>query len=63
VKIWQEAQSLAEVAKRVGRNKNACRMRAFRYRQNGVPLKEFPSVEIPLINWDELADYAIELAK
>jgi hypothetical protein len=63
VKVWQESSSLAEVATRVGRNKNACRVRAFRYRQNGVGLKHFPFVEIPLIDWVELSGYAAELSE
>jgi hypothetical protein len=61
VKAWQESSSVAEVAMKVGSKSNACRVRAFRYRQNGVPLKEFPQVEIPLIDWEELAEYAAEL--
>ena len=46
---------------KVGSKTNACRVRAFRYRAMGVPLKEFPYVEIPLIDWDELAQYANEV--
>jgi transposase-like protein len=61
VKAWQESSSVAEVARKVGSNSNACRVRAFRYRQNGVELKHFPFVEIPLIDWEELAEYADEL--
>jgi hypothetical protein len=36
-------------------------VRAFRYRQEGVPLKEFPEVIIEPIDWDALAEYASEL--
>ena len=48
IRVWQESSSLAEVAAKVRRKKNACRVRAFRYRELGVPLKEFPPVEIEL---------------
>ena len=62
VRIWQTAASVAEVARKVGRSKNACRVRAFRYREWwGVPLKDFPPVEVELIDWDELAEYAESL--
>ena len=62
IKAWQESSSLAEVAIKVGRKKNACRVRAFRYRRMGVPLKEFPVVETSEIDWKALAKYAAELA-
>jgi hypothetical protein len=61
IKAWQESSSVAEVAQKVRSKKNACRVRAYRYRQRGIPLKEFPFVEIEPTNWDELADYAAEL--
>jgi hypothetical protein len=62
IRIWQSATSLAEVSKKVGRSKNACRVRAFRYREwYGIPLKEFPPVEFEPTNWDELARYAQEV--
>jgi hypothetical protein len=61
VTIWQESSSLAEVAAKVRRKKNACRVRAFRYRKLGVPLKVFPPVEFPETDWEELARYAAEL--
>jgi len=58
IRIWQLSSSLAEVAAQVRAKKNACRVRAFRYRRLGVPLKEFAAVEIPLTDWGELAMYA-----
>jgi hypothetical protein len=62
VRIWQTATSVAEVAKKIGRSKNACRVRAHRYREYGdIPLKFFPVVEIEPIDWDELRDYAATL--
>ncbi len=61
IKVWQESTSVAEVAVKLRRKKNACRVRAFRYRKLGVPLKEFPPVEIKLPDWSELAEYARSL--
>lgn len=61
IRIWQQSESLAEVAMKVRRNKNACRVRAHRYRELGVPLKEFPVVVIEPPDWDELAEYAESL--
>jgi len=61
VRIRQTSTSVAEVATKVRRKKNAVRVRAFRYRQMGVPLKEFPPVVVELPDWDELAVYAKSL--
>jgi hypothetical protein len=61
IQAWQTSTALAEVAAKVRLNKNACRVRAYRYRQLGVPLKEFPPVEIEVTDWDELAQYAASL--
>jgi hypothetical protein len=61
IRVWQTSASVAGVAVRVRRRKNACRVRAYRYRQMGVPLKEFPPVEVELPDWDELAEYAPSL--
>jgi hypothetical protein len=62
VRIWQTSATVAEVARKVGRSKNAVRVRAFRYRAwRGVPLKTFPPVEVELIDWDALAEYAESL--
>jgi hypothetical protein len=58
VRIWQSSNSLADVAKQVNRTKNAVRVRAFRYRERGIPLKEFAAVDVELIDWDELAEFA-----
>lgn len=62
VKAWQESSSVAEVASKVRSKKNAVRVRAFRYRQRGIPLKVFPPVEVEPTDWDELAEYAAHLA-
>jgi hypothetical protein len=61
IQAWQESESVSEVAAKVRSKKNACRVRAYRYRRMGVPLKEFPPVEVELIHWDELAEYAASL--
>jgi hypothetical protein len=62
VRIWQTSASVAEIAKKIGRSKNACRVRAFRYREDfGVPLKHFPPVLIEEIDWGELAEFAESL--
>ena len=61
IRIWQTSNSVAEVAMNVRRKKNAVRVRAFRYRGMGIPLKEFPPVDVELPDWDELADYAASL--
>jgi hypothetical protein len=62
IRVWQEATSLAEVAKKMRANKDACRIRGYRYRKLGVPLKEFPPVIIEMHNWKELAKYAASLS-
>ncbi len=59
IAAWQSSFSIAEVSKKTGIRKKAVRVRAYRYRQAGIPLKEFPPVELP--NWDELADFAASL--
>ena len=62
VKAWQESSYVREVARKVGSTKAACSRRAYRYRQMGVPLKSMWDVVIEPTDWDELADYARELA-
>jgi hypothetical protein len=61
IRVWQGAASLAEVAQKVRRNMNACRVRAYWYRRHGVPLKEFPPVVVEPTDWGELAEYAASL--
>ena len=61
IRAWQESGSVAEVAQKVRARKNTVRVRAFRYRGLGIPLKVFPPVEVEPIDWDELARYAAEL--
>jgi hypothetical protein len=41
--------------------KNAVRVRVYRYRKLGIPLKDFPYVEAEMPDWDELAEYAESL--
>jgi hypothetical protein len=62
VKAWQESSYVREVARKVGSTKSACSRRATRYRHMGVPLKFMWDVPSEPTNWDELADYARELA-
>lgn len=62
IRAWQGSSSVAEVAQKVRSKKNAVRVRAYRYRKLGIPLKVFPEVEIEPTDWDELARYAAELA-
>jgi hypothetical protein len=61
IETWQRSSSVAEVARKVHRSKGCVRVRAFRFRQRGVPLKEFEPVLIELPNWDELAEFARSL--
>src|SRR5262245_56894319 len=61
VEVRQGSESVAEVASKVHRKKNAVRQRAFRYRRLGIPLKEFPPVEVELPDSAELAQYAESL--
>ena len=58
IEVWQRSSSLAEVARKVHRSKGTVRVRAYRFRQRGVPLKEFEPVLIDLPDWDELAELA-----
>jgi hypothetical protein len=63
VKAWQESSSIAEVAAKTRTKKAACRMRARRYRERGIPLKEFPPPEYMTTEefWDDLTKYAASL--
>ena len=63
VKAWQESSYVREVAKKVGSTKSACSRRATRYRRMGVPLKNMDGMDYYFpTDWDELAEYARELA-
>lgn len=62
IKAWQQASCVAEVAIKVRSTKDACRRRACRYRRLGVPLKSMLDVPGEPLDWDELAEYARELA-
>ena len=61
IKAWQTSSAVAEVASKLRMKKDQVRVRAFRYRQRGVSLKQFPPVELPVWDWDELAAYAADL--
>jgi len=62
IKAWQEAWYVREVARKVGSTKGACSRRAYRYRQMGVRLKFMWDVPAETTDWNELAEYARELA-
>jgi hypothetical protein len=62
IKAWQKSFSAREVARKVGSTKGACFRRAYRYRENGVPLKYMMDVPAEPIDWDELAEFARQLA-
>lgn len=64
VEVWQKAEYVSDVAQKLRISKGACRMRAWRYRNHhGIPLKELPTTRpAEAIDWDELAEYARELA-
>lgn len=55
---WQSSSSVAEVSKKTRSTKNAVRVRAHRYREMGVPLKQYLALEFEPIDWDSLAAYA-----
>lgn len=41
IKLWQEADTLEEVAKKLGTTKQYCSVKACNLRRRGVSLKEF----------------------
>ncbi len=61
VRAWQSSSSVAEVSSKTQSSKNAVRVRAYRYRRMGVPLKQYPALEFETIDWDSLAEYAESL--
>jgi hypothetical protein len=61
VETWQKAETIAEVAKRLNRTRNAVKVRAHVYRQRGVPLKFFSPTLMEEVDWDELAELAREI--
>jgi hypothetical protein len=61
IRLWQTSNSVAEVAMKTRTKKNAVRVRAYRYRKLGIPLKDFPYVEVEVPDWDKLAEYAESL--
>jgi len=63
VEAWQTSDTVAQAAEKIGCTKLAARVRAFRYRQQGVNLKVFAPVEIPRVDWEQLADFADSLVE
>ncbi len=62
IEAWQASSSVREVASKLKMRTAQVRVRACRYRQQGVPLKEMEPGELPVANWEGLAQYAAELA-
>lgn len=60
VKLWQKANSPAELAEKLGVSAIRVSSRASAYRKEGVPLKKFASVGSPRIDFDSLKKIAIE---
>ena len=63
VEVWQTSPDVAEVAKKLRMKRDACRLRALRYRKRGVPLKELPAGGCSNIDWEDLIQYAGELGE
>src|SRR5438067_13691033 len=61
IEAWQGSSAVAEVAQKLRMKKNQVRVRACRYRQRGVPLKEYVPAELPVVDWPGLAQYATQL--
>ncbi len=54
IKVWQEASSSTEVARKLNMKARAVWQRVQRYRKKGVPLKDLKPIE----NWEWLAQFA-----
>jgi hypothetical protein len=63
IKAWQTSKTLREACSRLRMKRAVAKVRAYRYRERGVPLKQHevdPPVEC-YPDWDELAKYAASL--
>jgi len=62
IRVWQTSRTLREAYLKLGMKRATARVRAFRYRQHGVPLKEL-EVEPPPepFPWEDLVKYAASL--
>jgi hypothetical protein len=58
VETLQSSGSLSEVAQKLKMKRSAARLRAFRYRGHGVPLKGFPPAPLPVVDWQRFTVYA-----
>src|SRR5205809_1103455 len=65
IEVWQTSSTRREVATRLGMTKDAVRVRAWRYRELGVPLKDLPPDGIFgwSWKWDVLAEDARRILK
>jgi hypothetical protein len=63
IEVWQKAEYVSDVAQKLRLSKGACRMRAWRYKNHhGIPLRDLPTTRpAPLIDWDEMAEFAASL--
>jgi hypothetical protein len=59
IAAWQSSSSVRAVADKLKMNTNQVRTRACRYRQRGIPLKEYSWPGPP--DWTALAAYAMKL--
>ncbi len=62
IRVWQTSRTLREACLKLRMKRTAARVRAFRYLEHGVPLKEH-EVEPPPepFPWEDLAKYAASL--
>jgi len=61
ITAWQTSTTVAEVAAKLRMRKGPIRVRAHRYRKRGIPLKQYVPLELPVVDWAGLAEYAVSL--
>ena len=65
IETWQTSDTVFEVMKKLKMRRSACNLRAKRYRERGVPLKEldpgYPHAGTYEGQWEDLAEYAREI--
>ena len=63
IRAWQTSRTLREACTKLRMKRAVAKVRAYRYRQRGVPLKQHevdPAVDL-YPDWEELAKYAAQL--